>query len=434
MHCVVCGSRLNLVVNHLRAVCIALAPCNFVLHRYPIGRIVWVCDFFVSGIFPPRMSSPLLALLGHTDLARPLLARWVDDDADLTSLPCLLMTSRSVCKVLHTALHQWLRDVFDTARVPQTTMTRFALQFYLYARGPADYHAFVTQRHQWLKGDTALDELVTLASFLAMVRAMARLLHAARWEGAAIKYNSKSMVRTGVTSDTLLRDVFYLDARTYTMQPLRDLPDLTECVIEIRFEERMALATDAENSLKAFLFNKALDTVHNPLTQLALWYYYAKKETAVHAPPRDATLIQHVFVEKVPLYSPCNKVVSTLRNLLYVHSDDALNATEKQQAMTLALRMTELPRHFLEALSVPHWSIELDDPPVVTLGVDRQAVPLRAHGKMPTLIYDSEYSDSDNNDTESSASDDWQPMATAQEVRRRRPSESSSDDSMPPLG
>ncbi len=138
----------------------------------------------------------LLELLGHPELTEQLLVHWLADD-DTVTLPQLLMTARSVCTRLRVPLHQWLKDVFDTARMPATTMTRFSMQFHLSMHFSADYHAFVTLNHRrFTKGDPCLDAVVTMTSFLAMARAETWRLHHARWEGAEIKYNGHSSVKS----------------------------------------------------------------------------------------------------------------------------------------------------------------------------------------------------------------------------------------------
>lgn len=395
----------------------------------------------------------LLELLGYSELAEQLLGHWLADD-DTMTLPQLLMTARSVCARLHVPLHQWLKDVFDTARMPATTMTRFSMQFHFSMHFPADYHAFVTLNHRWFtKGNPRLDALVTMASFIAMARAETWLLHHARWDGTVIKYNRHSSLKGKPDGETPLRDVFYYDARTRTLNPLRDLPELTECVFHVDHFERQLLARDAQNSLDAFLFMKAMNATCRYTEHLVLWYYYSKKETAVHGPPRDTTLMKHVFIDKVPLYSPCSRVMETLRSVLFTYDDATLDAGEKQLAVTLSQCMTALSQRFFDSLGVTPITVPFE-PMAITLGVDRQFAARRElWGTLPSdRIYDSDDDDGSSSSSVAlgyaSSSDDWQEMSDAEkdvpamrnisysddETAQVASSTTSTDDDMPPLG
>jgi hypothetical protein len=315
------------------------------------------------------MTMQLLDLLGHADL----FAHWIGDD-DFVTLAHLLSLSRAVQEQLRAPLWQWLREIFDTEHVqsPRLHWLRFCLQLHNQNHLTQHFADFVKHLHGQLgRPDPPTGKLLTLASWVLVARVNARLLRGARWEGAIIKYDRASNVERNPTIRVPLRDVFYHDERQACVYPLMGLPGVTECDVCYTRDEHDAICAAARDSVQAYMFVQATrDRRLRHPEFLALWYYVTKAQLVHHA-PRDETLLGHVFVDRVPLYSPCNSVMSALRGRLYTHADSVLSLAEKRLGLNLSLCITDHGRHLRQCLTRRDYCPDEADRRV-TLGVQRQ--------------------------------------------------------------
>ncbi len=315
------------------------------------------------------MTMQLLDLLGHADL----FAHWIGDD-DFVTLAHLLSLSRAVQEQLRAPLWQWLREIFDTEHVqsPRLHWLRFCLQLHNQDHLTQHFDDFLKHLHGQLgRPDPPTGKLLTLASWVLVARANARLQHGARWDGAIIKYDSASNVERTPTPRAPLCDVFYYDERQERVYPLTALPGLTECDVRYSRAEHDGIRVAAFDSVQAYMFIEATRNRRSCHPEfLALWYYVTKVQL-VHRAPRDETPLMHVFVTGVPLYSPCNSVVRALRAWLCTHTDSTLSLAEKRLGLNLSMCLTDHSRHLRQCLTRRDYCPDEADRRV-TLGMARR--------------------------------------------------------------